>query len=177
MACCFQVKDEAQALRYAMLNAKKRDEMCWLDKYRIIAECDGEDTTQLDALGLNFDAMVEYATSFYTLTPIADPIYTARLTERLIRSGMRLDLSRIFRTGAPLDSLEVCEHSIDATKLRTTYFVHCTCNVYTHYLWCIHSCGYAHILKLITAFPKTLNPRPIGVAKQGKARRGGALGR
>lgn len=70
----------------------------------------------------------------------------------------------------------------DTNKLRNPQicFCHCNCVDYLHYRWCVHVCVDAFNKKLISGYPRTLDPTPIGDRARGRIPnivRGGALGR
>ena len=172
-----RVRDQKDALRKALSQAKKRGEESWLETYRRIANCT---EAEASSLGLNFDQLIDFGTAFRTLTPITDPLYTARLAERLMRSGMALNLSLICYNGRIPSGLEISPSDIDPAKLVQSGFVSCVCDPYTHYHMCIHCCGDAKLRGLIKKWPATLHPTHIGSGKTGAisaAVRGGALGR
>ena len=58
------------------------------------------------------------------------------------------------------------------------HFVHCTCDTYTHYRWCIHAYGEAELQGLISSWPKNLNPAQIRQGKKqfGHPLKGGVFG-
>ena len=132
------VPAQKDALRKALSQSKKKDQPSWLERYVQLASCE---VAKAGDLGLNFDQLIDYGTAFRTLTPIEDPLYTAQLAERLMRSGMTLNMSCICYSSSILKGSEVRVSAIDPSRLKKNGFVYCTCDAYTHYHWCIHCCG------------------------------------
>ena len=174
----YKVRDEKEALRKALTKSQRAANPSWLDTYRKVITCTAEDAPDL---GLSFDELIDYSSAFHALTPITDAVFTARLAERLVRSGMVLDLCSILCDGqAHGTSGDIEASSFDLGKLAKYGFRSCTCKTFTHYLWCIHSCGDAKLRKLIKSWPATLDPTRLGDRRTGaipNAVRGGALGR
>jgi hypothetical protein len=173
----YKVRDEKDALRKALSQSKKKDQPSWLERYVQLATCE---VAKAGDLGLNFDQLIDYGTAFRTLTPIEDPLYTAQLAERLMRSGMTLNMSCICYSSSIPKGSEVRVSAIDPSRLKKNGFVYCTCDAYTHYHWCIHCCGDAKLRGLIKKWPPTLEPTLIGSRSTGRipnALPGGALGR
>ena len=173
----YKVRDEKDALRKALSQSKKKDQPSWLESYVQLATCE---VAKAGDLGLNFDQLIDYGTAFRTLTPIEDPLYTAQLAERLMRSGMTLNMSCICYSSSIPKGSEVRVSAIDPSRLKKNGFVYCTCDAYTHYHWCIHCCGDAKLRGLIKKWPPTLEPMLVGSRSKGRipnALPGGALGR
>ena len=174
----YKVRDEKEALRKALTKSQRAANPSWLDTYRKVITCTAEDAPDL---GLSFDELIDYSSAFHALTPITNAVFTARLAERLVRSGMVLDLCSILCDGqAHGTSGDIEASSFDLGKLAKYGFRSCTCKTFPHYLWCIHSCGDAKLRKLIKSWPATLDPTRLGDRRTGaipNAVRGGALGR
>lgn len=110
----------------------------------------------------------DYVTSFHTLTPIVDVVYTERLIERLRAALMTLDTSRILSSG-----------KVDAEKLKKNGFCSCNCTVFLKDLWCEHVLFHAMVTKLVKKFPPRYAPKRMGPPTAGRPLnvvRGGALG-
>lgn len=119
----------------------------------------------------SFDLYMDYVTSFHTLTPIIDVIFVGRLIDRLLASGMQLNVSLVKSGGT--------SGALDVEKMKKKGFCSCNCRVYLHYLWCVHVCTDALVKGLIVKFPPTYTVRQLGVDHNGrtsKALRGGCLG-
>ena len=65
---------------------------------------------------------------------------------------MKQWLRRLKSSGLPLDN--------ELIK-KGEKFYSCSCHTYMHYSFCLHSCVYSMVKKLIIGYPPTLDPRKI----------------
>ena len=152
-----------------------RDKNCtgcddsWWAIYKMLAEADDEDDLEFD---FDFDLLMDQLRTYHTLTPITDVTYTRRLEARLLKSECTLDLRKYRRQNGNGD--------IDPEKLQQgKAYVHCNCDAYLHYSWCVHACVYCLqkskvMLKVPPRFAGRIAPPPQG--RMAGLGRGGALG-
>ena len=88
---------------------------------------------------------MDFTRTYHTLTPITDETYTRRLEARLLKSDCTLNTSKY--------RLQNGNGDIDPEKLKKGKgYVHCNCDAYLHYGWCVHVCIYCRMIsKVITA--------------------------
>ena len=102
----------------------------------------------------NFDIAINWCKSFHLLEKLTDNLAVPRLVNRLTRSGVTVDKD-LLNEGRKSGLISQC-------------FVCCNCNVYMHYAWCEHAASHAYKNKIITSYPRDLDPTKTGDKKRGR---------